>query len=377
MVHRFDKGTVKNSRQSHNKVHRARRGSPPRRPWCRRLQQAAAAAAALAALGQGAPAVALPCARSLTWSKLWEQQLPSRDPAGHTIGGFSAIRFDAASRQLWLLSDLPEAPISRWSAPTAAAPPLLVVSLQTTGGPGPLDGEGLVLAGDQLWIASEGRRSAERPALLLRLSRSDARVLQAVALPEDWQPADGRGLGSNAGPESLTALHASDQPLELLMAAERPLLQDPPQQVRLLRWSWPRGIDPRRAAPIARPQGALALPDATPWGVTDLVALPATAGQPTLLLALLRRYEPPNSWQNRLLLYALPLPGQVAPPLRQWDLQQLGLTPENWEGLTLGPVLRGGQISLLLVSDDNLNPLQTSRLAMLAASATPPCRTAP
>ena len=341
-------------------------------------QALARAAIAMAlALAPAAMAAAAPCGQLASWDKGWEQQLPNRDPNGQPIGGFSAIANAATSGQIWLLSDLPEASISIWSAPSAMRAPHWLGSLLPAPRPGPLDGEGLVIDGDQIWVASEGRRTADRPALLLRLNRGDGAVLQTIPLPADWQAAEGRGLASNAGPESLTRLSAPQRPLELLMAAERPLLQDPPQQVRLLRWSWPRGVSPRTAAPIAIPQGALALPDGESWGLTELVALPPSAGPSRRLLALLRRYEPPNSWQNRLLLYPLPQAAQVAQPLQQWDLQQLGLTPENWEGLALGPPLGKGRFSLLLVSDDNLNPLQTSRLAMLAPSFAPPCNATP
>jgi hypothetical protein len=61
------------------------------------------------------------------------------------------------------------------------------------------------------------------------------------------------------------------------------------------------------------------------------------------------------------------------PALQQWDLQAEGLTPENWEGLSLGPSLSSEQPSLLLVSDDNLNPLQRSRLALLKPNRMASC----
>jgi hypothetical protein len=71
-------------------------------------------------------------------------------------------------------------------------------------------------------------------------------------------------------------------------------------------------------------------------------------------------------WSNQLRLYRLPEPGQVMKAIHHWDLQQVGLTLENWEGLSLTAPLSPAQPSLLLVSDDNRNPLQTSRLAMLS-----------
>ncbi len=310
------------------------------------------------------------CAAPVGWTLQWEQALPRQGANGEAIGGFSAIVHEPQRGRLWLLSDLPQAELSAWTVPGPRWAPRLLLQRPIAGSGGEaLDGEGLVLAGDELWIASEGRRSDDRPALLLRVNRRDGRTLQRLPLPAPWQAAPGSGLASNAGPESLTRLSAPGQPLQLLMAAERPLLQDPDDQVRLLRWWWPAGR-PAAAEPEASPQGALQLPGPEPWSLTDLLALPQRAGQPPRLLALLRRYTPPQRWDNRLALYPLPEPGAVAPPLRIWNLQQTGLTPENWEGLALGPPQANGRPSLLLVSDDNLNPLQSSRLALLIP--TPP-----
>ncbi len=47
----------------------------------------------------------------------------------------------------------------------------------------------------------------------------------------------------------------------------------------------------------------------------------------------------------------------------------IGLFTEYWEGLARGPPLSGGRPTLLLVSDENFIPLQTSRLARI----TPRC----
>ena len=99
--------------------------------------------------------------------------------------------------------------------------------------PQPMDGEGLVLDGPNLWLANEGRLQPARPAGLLRYDLSTGQLQQIKALPPAWQLQAKQGLRSNGGPESLTRLPAGGA---LLMAAEVPLLQDPPDQVRLLRW---------------------------------------------------------------------------------------------------------------------------------------------
>ena len=318
----------------------------------------------------GLLAAVLPCPLDAGWIKHQEVPIPEHS------GGYSAIAYDQAAHRFWLLSDLADGDLSAWTLPTAKSLPrqLNGLSLKVPASISQqLDGEALVLDSDEVWVASEGRRSRDRPALLLRFSLSSGALLQAVPLPMDWQPTPGQGLDSNAGPESLARLSRAAQPLELLMAAERPLLQGPSNQVPLLRWSWPAGLDPRRDPPQPEALGSLQAPDGGGWGLTDVLVLhPQRPGAPQLL-SLWRRYREPLQWDNQLRLYPLPAAGQVAIALQHWDLKAIGLTPENWEGLSLGPELLSGRPSLLLVSDDNRNPFQSSRLAQLQARRSPSC----
>jgi hypothetical protein len=317
-----------------------------------------------------ARAAAWPCPPTAGWRVVRELELPRRDSADQPIGGFSAVHYDARRDQLLLLSDLPAGALLRWSGLAGGRTPRLEGRLPLLE---PMDGEGLVMLDEQLWVASEGRRTAERPPQLLRFVAADGRLLEALPLPLAWQPAADQGLASNAGPESLALLPAAAGAAApaLLMAAEAPLLQDPPGVVRLLRWQWPSGADPRSSSPTASPAGSLQLPEGAGWGLTDLLVL--EAGQ---LLALLRRFEPPFSWQIRLALYPLPqaASGAAAQASAEWDLLAAGLSPDNWEGLSAGPPLASGHPTLLLVSDDNLNPLQANRLALLEARGESRCR---
>ncbi len=331
------------------------------------------------------------CSHSFGWQKVWETTLPRQNSSGAAIGGFSAASYDARRDRLVLLSDLADAQLSTWSgvADGPALKPLFSMALAT--GPSSrsnvvIDGEAFVIANGQIWLASEGRRSADRPAQLLQLAAQTGALIKAMALPPDWQPSPTGGLESNSGPESLIQLNSPGQPLQLLMAAEKPLRQDPADQVRLLRWWWSQGSNPRVDPPQARAQGALQLPidraldrPSVPpsdqgWGLTDLLAWGGGKEKAGQLLALLRRYSAPNTWHNRLALYRLPRPGSVSTPLQSWDLQSIGLTPDNWEGLSQGPPSADGSPSLLLVSDDNLNPAQANRLALLKPERPTSCR---
>ena len=311
----------------------------------------------------------LPCPIPQRWQLVRQILLPWRGPDSHPIGGFSAIRYQADGQRIWLLSDLPQGSISTWADLQGQGPLRLERTLMLRPGPGgnvgELDGEGLVLfPRNQAWVAGEGRRSVERPAQLLRFDLGTGALLQTVSLPPAWQPGPGQGLTSNGGPESLIALPMPDGSPALLMAAERPLMQDPKGRVRLLRWRWSRDQDPLKEAPRPEPLGSLPLPAGEDWGLTDLLAVGDAQ-----LLALMRRFIPPAGWQIRLELHALPQANTADAPksLASWDLIAAGLEPDNWEGLELGPALPDGRSTLLLVSDDNLNPLQRSRVALLAA----------
>lgn len=370
--------------------------SPPPAESCRKLglchvlEDAAAAlrliqtelvkaliAAIAASLIFAAPSKAslLPCPLAAGWRVERHLELPRRDTDNQPIGGFSAVHRNPTTGELLLLSDLPQGSLLRWSSFSPGGTPRLLRVLPLLH---PMDGEGLVALDGQFWIASEGRRTAHQEPSLLRFDAASGRLLQRLLLPPDWQAGNGKGLDSNAGPESLALMPpmAGQSSPVFLMAAEQPLLQDPPLQVRLLRWQWRRGQDPHIDAPWAQPLGSLQLPGEG-WGLTDLMVVNTSQ-----VLALLRRFEAPLNWSIRLALFPLPAPetsGLSMPlaPLASWDLIASGLPPDNWEGITAGPPSAEGQPSLLLVSDDNLNPLQASRLALLTPVRTTSCSSLP
>ena len=167
------------------------------------------------------PADALPCPLSTGW-ELVEQRLiePSQG------GGFSAGAYRHDGDELWLLSDAPHGSISRWRGLRERGlrgleplPPLRLDQSQ------PMDGEGLVLAGPNLWLANEGRLQLTRSAGLLRYDLSTGQLQQTKALPPSWQLQAKRGLRSNGGPESLTRLPAGGALLMAAMPAVQTLLR--------------------------------------------------------------------------------------------------------------------------------------------------------
>ena len=319
----------------------------------------------------------LPCPAEAGWEVAARARLPRRGANGQASGGFSAASYQGKSDALLLLSDAPQGSVSACSGvrEMGRVPlrPLFQLDLKGSPGvplPAEIDGEGLVVLGDRLWVASEGRRSPDRPAQLLAFDRTSGQLERAYPLPADWQPAPGRGLGANQGPESLALLRRPGQADMLLMASESPLLQDPPAQVRLLGWA----LTPSGA--VARPLARLAIPAGSGWGLTDLLVVDAAAPSPGLL-ALLRRFQAPDRWQVLLAHYPLPDgradPDGVLEPIRQWDLIAAGLPPDNWEALTPGPVQADGRASLLVASDDNFNASQDNHLALLVPRRSAPC----
>ena len=337
---------------------------------------------------QAPPPPLLPCPLTAGWELVAEVRLPKLDGAGKSSGGFSAASYSADRDQLWLLSDAPKGQLVGWGGlgKLGKAPlrPLGVVGLRSgKGGPLPksIDGEGLVLLGERAWVASEGRGSPKRPTQLLGFDHRSGELQLAMPMPAEWQTAPGQGLAANRGPESLTLLRRRGKPALLLMAAETALLQDPAGQVRVL--GWPLGAGMASVAGNPKPLQPLRLPQGDGWGLTDLLALPeaplgATHGAP--LLGLQRRFQAPDQWSNRLVLYPLPKPitpaGNAAPlaPLMSWDLKAIGLSADNWEAITPGPPLEDGRPTLLLASDDNFSPFQANHLARLAPRRSATCR---
>ena len=336
----------------------------------------------------------LPCPLAAGWELLWQRQLPSQSALGKPIGGFSGIQLDPGQRRLLLLSDSPSSFVleAQWRG-SLLEPQWQLGEPQPLLNPpeGPLDGEALVRLGESYWMASEGRFGGLQPAALLELrvdpdaggggaagggsagsgsaGSEKLSVRGFYPLPDDWQPQAGRGLWPNQGPEALVALPGQ----RLLVAAERPLQQDPNGQLRLLLAQLqPRGSAALRFEPMGTPLAYSPEPGAAAhWGLTDLLPLESGNRQQTgPLLALWRGYAKPNRWWSRLELLAPlalgPAPQPPRAPIAQWDLIALGLEPDNWEAMAVGPSLGDGRSTLLLASDDNFNPLQANRLALLA-----------
>ncbi|MBD2104712.1 phytase [Leptolyngbya sp. FACHB-261] len=75
------------------------------------------------------------------------------------------------------------------------------------------------------------------------------------------------------------------------------------------------------------------------------------------------------SGQNDLFDEATGAPFEIDPPVAKrelLDFASLGLTPDNLEGITLGPKLPDGRQSLIVVADNNFSPAQATQFITLA-----------
>jgi hypothetical protein len=320
----------------------------------------------------------LPCPLDAGWQLLWQHELPRQSAKGKPIGGFSGMQLNNNLQQIILLSDSPTSYIvsanwhGSWLDPSwkIGEPELLQAAPDS-----PLDGEALLRVGSNWWMASEARDPQIQPAELLLLNPLPGprfAIKQRFSLPHDWQPHADQGLLPNQGPEALLAMPGG----AFLLAPERPLRQDPPTQLRLLLAK--PSLKPDKTTSVQFTALSATLPYQPPdgaeahWGLTELLRL--NTGES---LALWRGYQEPNKWWSQLELFA-PIPlrenAQISlKPKAQWDLIKLGLTPDNWEAMGAGPRLADGRPTLLLASDDNFNPFQANRLALLAPMRSTAC----
>ena len=327
------------------------------------------------------PAAALPCPSSAGWELIHNRDLSAKGVDGVQLGGFSAVAYQRDRDRLWLLSDAAKGYLVSFSGLDRVLRGVQgslqrgrSLLLRDRGGlplPQALDGEGLVLDGDQIWIVSEGRRRPQRRAKLQSYALSNGHLLREVPLPRAWQEIDGQGLASNKGPEALTLTAKG----ALLMAAEAPLIQDQAHRgrdwVRLARF---RPGSDQLAEPLGGIEiGAAGAAVSRKLGLTELLAL----GDDPTVLALLRSFAFPEGWSAHLQVLSLAASDAAAAPpiqpLQSWDLLASDLPSANWEGMAWGPQMKDGRLTLLLVSDNGFNPLLSSWLSVLAPRRGPDC----
>lgn len=241
--------------------------------------------------------------------------------------------------------------------------------------PGTVDPEAIRHAADGgFWWASEGAiRRGIAPAV--ERIEADGRTRFRLDLPAHVLPGPGRGARDNLAFESL-AIEGD----RLIVGLENALAQDgpaadldTPSPARLMVFDARDGrllaehVYPVDAVPVAPPLPGL-------YRTNGLVELLAGQG---MLLALERSYVAGRG--NGAKIYRVELDGasDVAglpvlagadyTPVKKsllLDLATLSLPLDNLEGMAWGPRLPGGRQTLILVSDDNFNPLQQTQFLL-------------
>ncbi|MEJ8855000.1 esterase-like activity of phytase family protein [Variovorax robiniae] len=320
---------------------------------------------------------------------------------GTTIGGLSGIDFDTARGEYLLLSDDRSTldPVryysARWSANSAQAPTFSQVTslLQADGTTWPNrrnardgmpvpDPEALRLRPDTdtlLWASEGDEGRGFGPALYE--SRRDGRLVRQFALPPMFEPSsDGRrGARDNLAfeglaltPDHRTAWLAMEN--ALIQDGARPTLDSPGGPCRFTALDLDSGRVLRQIAYLNDPVPLRPLVPGTHAenGVSEILMLDAHR-----MLVLERAYAVGTG--NSLRLYEIDTrggddvqaidalaPGKHRPVAKKLvaDFAALGLSRlDNTEGMCWGPPLANGRRLLVVLSDDNFNPLQITQFA--------------
>jgi hypothetical protein len=300
--------------------------------------------------------------------------------AGTTVGGLSSITYDKRRDRYYIVSD-DQANARFYTARVDVRDGRLTdgdvrfkkvtTLLAPNGLPYPasgLDPEGLVLTKDRRLILTSEGIPASGIDPFLRRYRLDGSFVGDLPVPQDFRvTADGSsGVRPNLGFEA-----AATDGHDFYTATENALFQDGPAATidhgspsRLLRYDlhknrlerqWVYETDPVAEPPV--PPTAFSVN-----GVVELLPIGHDR-----LISMERSFSvgAPGTG-NEIKLYTVSLRGGVAHKRLLFDLADLGIPLDNVEGMTFGPRLRGGQRSLVLVSDNNFAATQFTQFLLFA-----------
>jgi hypothetical protein len=341
---------------------------------------------------------------------LGEFVLPADLKKGDTpVGGLSGITYDAKNDLFYAISDdrSNQAPARLYTLKlTIDSSPKItqveipsVTFLRQEDGQGyaknTLDPEGIALTPQgTVWVSSEGVARDDIPPFVNEFDRQTGQFLRSLKLPDYYQPltvqagdrpGKRQGIQDNLGLESLSlsagaARQSATEPYRLFTATEAALTQDQPpepdptagESIRMLHYY----VQDNRIDRIGeylyktepKPIGA------EKFGVAEIlsvdpagrfIALERTVGLQGFDISLFQ-FTLAGAKDTSVLPSLYPLPQVVKPVRKQLllDLNTLGMTLDNLEGMTIGPRLADGSQSLLLISDNNFNPKQKTQLLL-------------
>lgn len=251
-----------------------------------------------------------------------------------------------------------------------------------------LDPEGIALTEDNtLYISSEGDPKLEIMPFVNRFSL-EGKQLQILLVPNKFLPAIERGVRSNLAFESLTI---SPNQRFLYTATENAIVQDGSEATistgspsRILQYDLTRGQPKKEFLYFVDPVATTPNPpdSFSTNGLVELLSLGKDR-----FLSLERSFS--TGIGNAIKLYQVSLEGAedisqieslTSIDLRQiraakkkllLDLADLKITLDNVEGITFGPCLADGRRSLILVSDNNFSPTQTTQVLAFSVQTEP------
>jgi hypothetical protein len=345
-------------------------------------------------------------------------QLPQSSFEETPVGGLSGLTYDRQRDRFYAVSDdrSEKAParfytlkltLKPTSKPARDAQPLGIDTVEIEkvtvltgedGQPyasGTVDLEGIAPSPRQsLFISSEGVSQAGIAPFIDEFDRQTGQWQSRLPIPQRFlpgtagSPPDGKptGVQNNLGFESLTinANGSADgrlEPFRLFTATESALQQDlseadpeqpTPTPVRFLHYLVGEGQTTLLAEHLYRIEPAAS---GTTRGLTELLTL----DQGGHFLSLERSFGLLSGFGAELFQIATgpatdisgisSLKGDTTGITAIYkrsllNLQSLGISLDNLEGMTLGPRLPDGTRSLLLVSDDNFNPAQVTQFLL-------------
>ena len=309
---------------------------------------------------------------------------------GIPLGGLSGLTYDPACNLFYAVSDdrgylaPPRIYTLRIDPGEPAVRPFEVITLRDRDGSrferGVLDPESVALTPQGiLWVGTEGEAHRSIPPRILGF-RLNGALVDELEVPHAYLPSDGTGVRSNHGFEGLSV---SPDGSRIIAAVESALVQDGPNAdlahgttVRIL------VLDPEtRRSVLERAYRVEPVPDEPQppdayrsIGVSEILALDndrilvversfsAGVGNTVrIFLADLRTGDDATG------LVSLPADHRPMEKTLLVDLADLGVDPDNIEGLSFGPVLDDGRPTLLMVADNNFQPeVQRNQLLVLA-----------
>jgi hypothetical protein len=320
------------------------------------------------------------------------------------IGGLSGISYDAPQDVFYAISDdrseFAPARFYQLKLQFDQTPKIAHIQVQQaillknkvgeTYAKGILDPEGIWLSPQgTAWISSEGVAREAIAPFVHEVDRRTGQFIRSLPFPSYYNPKlgnDGKtiqqGVRDNEAFESLTGFTDRSGKTTLFVATEYALAQDVEDDTkrsasaRVLRY-----VIEQQQARLAgeyiypldlRPLGAVN------HGLVDLMAIDEER-----LLSLERSYGR-NGFTLKLFqltldgateFSAMPtVKGQAIVPIRKQlllNLQDLGISLDNYEGVILGPKLSDASQSLIIVSDNNFNPNQRNSFLLFRIAGLP------